>query len=130
MLREDQLKRLAEALEHMSYDGSDSVYRDNKKAVYSDIPVLEYGDFGGNCRQLGVYSYRGFDVVVTSVHGDTPVEGKEFTVGIYEMGGCDALDGCVGKSFSFRNLLDHNIAITDFTVMLNGVVKPKTILLM
>jgi len=89
ILREDQLKRLAELLENKSYDGTDKIYRENTTAVYSDIPVLEYGDFGGNCRQLGVYGYRGFDVVITDENGGEPRYGYEFTLGIYHKGECE-----------------------------------------
>lgn len=121
LYNEDQLKRIALALESLSYKGNDQVYRLHKQSLY-DVPLLEYGDFGGNCRQLGVYSYRGFDVCVTDVHGDTPEEGKEYTVGIYNIGEQDAVDMYVGEKFSFTTVVKEINACIDDLDKTRGVI--------
>lgn len=45
---------------------------------------LEIGYYGGNCEHYGAHSYRGFDVCVSHIDGDTPIKGQSYTVGLYK----------------------------------------------
>lgn len=53
---------------------------------------LIVGYYGSNCPQLGAYSYRGYDVIV-SQEVSMPVDGEVFHVGIYkEMEDCESIE--------------------------------------
>lgn len=118
-MSEIRLKNIAETLEGEPYKHGFLRGYLKSKCHGLKLPCLEYGDFGGNCRQLGEYGYRGFDICVTNVHGSTPEEGKEFTVGIYEKGEQEAIDMYVGEKFSFMQ------AARDINSLINSIEKAK-----
>lgn len=46
---------------------------------------LTQGFYGGGSLQLGAYSYRGFDVIVSDESGGMPLDGCEAIIGLYNM---------------------------------------------
>lgn len=84
---------------------------------------LEYGYYGGCSQHLGAYSYRGFDIVISSEYRDTPVEGLTFTLGLYDEG-MEETDNLFDiEDFSMDNAIrcvDHYI---DF-LLSNGYKEP------